>query len=216
MPVVGSSRNQLGIADERQRDVEAATLSSRQLLGECICLPLEPDQADRLRDVPRGAVVAGVELEALAHGQAGLGLRLLQDDADPVPPSRGRAGGVDAEHADLAAAPLPKPLQDLDRGRLPGAVRAEEREDLATRHLQVDSRHGLDVAVPLAQATNADDGLSGGHVPSVEIGHSKHGSARLRPPRLAVKDLPPASRRQVRSVCRCSPMARSARSGERS
>ncbi len=35
----------------------------------------------------RRAVVAGVELEALAHGQARLGLRLLEHDPDPLAPA---------------------------------------------------------------------------------------------------------------------------------
>ena len=81
---------------------------------------------------PRGCgVVAGVQLDRLAHGQSGIRLRLLQHDADPAAPRAGRAERVGAEDADVAVGALPEPLEDLDRRRLARAVRAEEGEHLA-------------------------------------------------------------------------------------
>src|SRR5205085_268238 len=46
----------------------------------------------------------------------------------------------------------PVALQDLDRRRLPGPVRAQQAEDLALRDLEGDPANGLEVAVALAQA----------------------------------------------------------------
>src|SRR4029078_13417293 len=60
---------------------------------------------------------------------------------------------------DLALAPVPVALQDLDRGRLPRAVRAHKREDLARAHLEIDDAHCLEVAIRLAQALDADHRL---------------------------------------------------------
>ena len=56
----------------------------------------------------------------------------------------------------LAAVPLPVALEDLDGRGLAGAVRAEQPEDLADRHLEVDSTHRLERAVGLAQAPDGD------------------------------------------------------------
>ena len=57
-----------------------------------------------------------------------------------------------AEHGDLAAVGLLEALEDLDRGRLAGPVRAEEGEDLAVADLEVDPLHGFDLAERFAQA----------------------------------------------------------------
>ena len=55
-------------------------------------------------DRPWLAVVAGVELERLAHGELGPHPALLEDDPDPLPPLAPGACRVDAEHRDLAGA----------------------------------------------------------------------------------------------------------------
>ena len=54
---------------------------------------------------------------------------------------------VEPEHARLTGAPRPVALQDLDRRRLPGAVRAEEGEYLADAYLEVDAADRLELAV---------------------------------------------------------------------
>ena len=66
-------------------------------------------------------------------------------------------------------------LEDLDRGRLPGAVRPEEGEDLARGDLEVDSLHSLEVAVGLAQAPDADHGV--GHARDART--SRYARSRL-------------------------------------
>ena len=130
--------DELRVADQRERDVEPAPLAARELRRERVRLLVEPDERDRLVDVARFAVVAGVELEALAHGQPRLGARLLQDGADAVAPGGVAVRRVDAEHADLAVGARAEALEDLDRRRLAGAVRPEEGEDLAALDLEVD------------------------------------------------------------------------------
>ena len=74
-------------------------------------------------------------------------------------PSRDRAAlraRVEAEHGDVAGVALAVALEDLDRRRLAGAVRAEQAEDLAGRDLEVDPAHRLDAVVRLAQADHGD------------------------------------------------------------
>ena len=73
--------------------------------------------------------------------------------------SRRRGLRVLAEHPDLAGAALAIALEDLDRGRLAGAVGPEEGEDLAGLDLEVDAANGLDSAVGLAQPGRVDRGV---------------------------------------------------------
>ena len=75
---------QLGIADQRQADVEPALLATGEARGARLGLLGEADELDRLVDGARPAVVAGVELERLAHRQLGLQVAALQDDADAL------------------------------------------------------------------------------------------------------------------------------------
>ena len=135
--------DQLRVADQRQRDVEPPPLSAGQRRGALVGLRGEVDQRERLVDLARSAVVAGVEREALADAQAGLGLGFLQDDADPLAPARRRAPRVAAEDLDRRRRGLAEALEDLDRRRLAGAVGAEEGEDLAAADLQVDAADRL-------------------------------------------------------------------------
>ena len=51
--------------------------------------------------------------------------------------------GVGAEHVDAAPVPLAVALEDLDGGRLAGAVRAEQREDLAGLDAEADAVQDL-------------------------------------------------------------------------
>jgi len=66
-----------------------------------------------------------------------------------------------AEHLNLAGGPLAKALEDLDGGRLAGAVRAEEGEDLPSRDLEVDACHSFECAVALSETTDAHHGVHG-------------------------------------------------------
>src|SRR3712207_8113806 len=50
---------------------------------------------------------------------------------------------VVAEYADLARGAVAVALEDLDGGRLPGAVRAEQPKDLALLHVEGNALYGL-------------------------------------------------------------------------
>ncbi len=58
-------------------------------------------------------------------------------------------GRIDAQHADVAGVAPAVPLQNLDRGGLARAVRAQEREHVPLLHGEVDAPNGLDVPVSL-------------------------------------------------------------------
>src|SRR4051794_36415845 len=107
---------------------------------------------------------------------------VLEHDPDSLAPVAVRRGGIGAQHADLAAAARPVALQDLHRGRLSGAVRPQEGEDLGARDLEVDAANRLQLAVGLAQATHADHWL--GHQDWIEW-TAPRGPGCLRPTRSA-------------------------------
>ena len=83
-------------------------------------------------------------------------LRVLEDDAHPLPERSLPATGVEAEHRDLSRVASAVALEDLDGRRLAGAVRAEQAEDLALLDRERDPANGLVVAVRLAQAPDVD------------------------------------------------------------
>ena len=139
---------QLRIADQRHADVEAALLPAGELAGARVRLALEADRVDHLLDRSRPAVVAGEQRERLGDGQVGVEAAALQDDPDPLAPgAAGRAADPRRGPSTSPAVAIAVSLEDLDRGRLAGAVGPEEGEDLPRPHLEVDPAHGLDVAV---------------------------------------------------------------------
>src|SRR5258707_7243981 len=64
-----------------------------------------------------------------------------------------------AQDGNLALGALPEAFEDLHRGGLAGAVRAEEREDLPAPHIQIDASDRLVAAIALHQAADADHRL---------------------------------------------------------
>ena len=153
-------KEEVRIADQRDADVEPSKLSSGEGAGAGVGPLAEPDVIDRPLDGERLAVVAGVEVERLADGELGPHPALLEDDPDPLPPLAAGRSGVGSEHRDLTRAAVAVALEDLDRGRLPGTVRPQEREHLPGPDLELDPAHRLELAIGLAEAGDDDDGLA--------------------------------------------------------
>jgi len=72
--------DEVGVADQRDAEVEPALLAARQGLHPCLRLLLETDERDHLVDVPRRAVVTGEDRVDLTHGEVRPELRGLEDD----------------------------------------------------------------------------------------------------------------------------------------
>ena len=150
--------DQLRVADEPEPKVETPPLAAREAAHENVPLVLQPDQLDDLVDRPRALVVAGEQAQALDDAQRLVHRRGLEDDADPLAPLAARVRRVDSQHLDLARVALAVALEDLDRGRLARAVRAEQAEDLAALDLEADPADRLELAVRLAEVSDADRG----------------------------------------------------------
>ena len=147
---------QVGVAHEREREVEAAPLPARQRGDEVVAARVELHELDHLVDPPWPRVPAGVHLEHLADGEVLLQARVLQHDPHALAHRALAVGGVVAEHRDLAGVAQPVALEDLDGGRLAGAVGAEEAEHLAGGDVEADAAHRLDAVVGLAQVAHSD------------------------------------------------------------
>ena len=92
----------------------------------------------------------------LAHRQVLEELRLLEDDADPLAKGAVAPRRIVPEHGHLARVALAVSLQDLDRGRFAGAVRAEQSEHLALGDLEADPAHRFLRAVGLVEIADED------------------------------------------------------------
>src|SRR5204863_6181140 len=88
------------------------------------------------------AVQAADQGEMLAPGQAREERQLLGHHADPAADGDLVALGVEAEDLELAARRREQAGEALDRGRLSGAVRAQEAVEAAARNGEVDAVDG--------------------------------------------------------------------------
>src|SRR5215831_18856876 len=146
---------QLGLERKRRRDLQRALAAVRQLDRDRV---LEFRQRDRLEQRARPAVQlleqalgapeiegsAALALQGDAHVLEHREVRKHRGDleranqAHPGDRRRTRAGDVAALVDDAAPRRLEEVCQQVEAGRLPGAVRADERVDAAAADLEVD------------------------------------------------------------------------------
>ena len=100
---------------------------------------------------------AAEKVQELGHREARIERHALELDADPLLDRLRVTADVQAEDLHGAGIGGAQTLEDLDRGRLAGAVRPEHPEDLAPPDLEGDSVDGFDVAVVLLQVGDAND-----------------------------------------------------------
>jgi hypothetical protein len=169
-PVVGLvQEEQFRIAGQRNRDVQATLLAAGQPHDPAVALAGEPDDVDHLVDRTRMRVAARVHRDRLGHGQVAIDPGRLEHDPDPRLELGAVTARVEAQHGDLAAVPAPVALEDLDRCRLAGTVRPEQREDLAERYVEVDARDGVHAAVGLDESAYSHR-IAAGHIASSRVG----------------------------------------------
>ena len=111
-------------------------------------------EAEHLEEIRRHAPgglrthpeVAAVEVEVLPDAQAPVERVRLRDDADQALGLRRVRDDVDAREPGPALGRDDAGREHPDRGRLAGAVRAEQPEDLTLVHVEVEVDHRADVA----------------------------------------------------------------------
>jgi hypothetical protein len=100
------------------------------------------------------------QTQVLATGQVGVDRRVLASKADPVADPIGVADHVTAQDRGATTIGPKDGCQDADRGRLAGAVGAEQPEHGARRDLEVDAGQGDHVAEAFGQALHQDGGVA--------------------------------------------------------
>ena len=148
--------DQLGAADERERQPEALPLPAGQppIPRPATDSPRPTSVEQLVRGRDRRLVERAVEREHLAGGHPRVDpAAALEHQPDPRPvvaPGRRR---IRAEDPDPAAIRPPVALEDLDRRGLAGTVRPEQREQ--SRRAAIAERHAVDdraAAVALRRA----------------------------------------------------------------
>ncbi len=141
-PSARRGRPPRGRPTERERERQALALAT----GEPLCRGtgdvFEADQAEQFTRVAWVVVVGGEEPERSSGAHHRVGAATLEHHADERRDGRPVASGIVAEDADVAGVGDAVALQRLDRGRLAGAVRAEQAEDLARLGAERDAVDG--------------------------------------------------------------------------
>ena len=151
---------QVGVVQQRPGQREPLPVAEREHAGATVGVVLEVHEPDGLADrLPRRSGQPALDLEVLAHGEVGVGGRALDEVADAAEDLALARTHPPAEHLDVAGARADEAEQHADRGRLAGAVPAEEPVDLAAPDRQVERVDGAHVAVALGEAVRGDGGV---------------------------------------------------------
>ncbi len=155
--------DELRPADDRKGEPQALPLAARQDAVRNACRIGQAGLLEQRVRIERIAVEPGVQPEDLGRPCLGVDAAGLEHQPDPRPERRTVPPRVEAEDPDLAGVGPAVALDDLDRRRLPGAVRPEQRDDRPRRDIEVEPGDRGPAAVALVQAANGDRRASGGH-----------------------------------------------------
>src|ERR671935_790555 len=136
------------VGDESARDLESAPLAAAERGDGTFDEIGQAEDRDEFVDVCAfvDAPQAGVELEVAATRQRAVDDRVLEDDAADGAGLPRLRGDVETGQLRRAAGRCDRRGEHPDGGRLAGAVRAEQPEDLAGRDVEIDALHGGDSA----------------------------------------------------------------------
>ncbi len=144
-------KEDVGLSHQRARDRQPLLLPSRELSHAGVSLFIERQIAQQLIGIVTALVERSKQPQRLVDRQLLVELRFLQRDTDALAQLCRIAVPRKAEDFDLAAIRLRQPLEDLDGGRLSGAIRPQKTKALATGNEEVEPVDSLDVRVVLAQ-----------------------------------------------------------------
>ena len=149
---------QRGVADQRPGDAEPLAHAVR-VAADLVALPVgQLHGVERRVDPALGAaaVERGDELEVAAAGEVGVEARRLHESGHPGQRPRPLDQRVAPEQLGDAGVRADEAEQHAQRGRLAGAVGAEEPVDVTALHGQVDVVDRRHVPVALDQAAGLD------------------------------------------------------------
>src|SRR2546428_462022 len=158
--------DEVRVPHEGHRDSKPTFLTTGEEHRVRICAGREPDRLENPADLvrlDRTIEEAGPVRDGLPGPESVERLEVLREDPDAFPNLPIPGSHVLAEDASLACGWVAEPLEDLDSRRLARAVRAEEREDLPSIHLETDSVDGGNVGIPLHESADLDHPLAHSH-----------------------------------------------------
>jgi hypothetical protein len=117
----------------RRRDSDGRAVAAALKLRRLEEVQFGPMRASRCSPRPASSTVSstGRGDYDLANRQVGVELAVLEHQADPLPPAPRCPAGIDTQHPHLAGGAPSVVLEDLDGGRLPGGVGAEDPRSMA-------------------------------------------------------------------------------------
>ncbi len=160
-------KQQVRITRERARHREALLLAAGEFPHPAAALRFELDDAQQFVDRAAAMIERPEEPQRLFDGQLLRQLRLLQLDAEPLTQLALGVAPPQPENLHVAGVGREQAFEDLDGGRLAGAVRAQESEALTTINRERETVDGDDVVVFLDEAITLH-------------GHHRSHCARLR------------------------------------
>src|SRR5262249_48079959 len=159
---------ELRAVHEREGDGEPALEAARERAYRQPSVGAQLEEIEQLLDAALelrvwDAVVAAEDAQGVDRRERLDQRVLLERHAEARAHAARLARHVEAEHAGAPTARAGHPVDHAQRRGLAGAVRAEQPEADAGRHVEVDAVDGHAVAVALAERPALDDRLRLGH-----------------------------------------------------
>jgi hypothetical protein len=153
---------EIGVAADGQREQHPLPLAAGQLAEAPVLHVLQPGEREDLRERQWRRIVGGEQVDVLADRERLRHLRHLQHHAHAAATGHRRRRA--AEEARLAGARTGQAGEQAHRGRLAGAVRAEQRRDLPRLERQRDVGQRGDAAILVRDGDELGDGSDHAHL----------------------------------------------------
>src|ERR1700681_3100015 len=144
-------KHHLGLVNERECDEESLLLATRERHEPGIALGFEPEAGEERVCIYDAGIERPPEIDRFPDFDPLLEVRLLVLHADALPERIRIPSRIEPENGDLPPVGNAIPFDALHGGRLAGAVRTYQSEDLALEHLERNVVNGYGAAVAFAE-----------------------------------------------------------------
>jgi hypothetical protein len=149
------------VAHQRTPEGESLLLPAGKPGDPRLSLLLQLDKAQHFIHAAPPIEEATKQTEGLLDGQLFRQLSFLQLHSKPLSQNPIVFTPAHPEDLEVAGIGFEQPFEDLDRGRLAGAVGPEQAEAFAYTHFQIEAINGHNVAVALGKRFTANRNLTG-------------------------------------------------------
>jgi hypothetical protein len=139
--------NHLRVVDQSQRERHTLLLATGQSNVELVTLVPKLEALEQLVVIDVMRVKRREERQSLPHRDFVREVGRLQAYANAILDRADVYGGIVPEYPDFASGAFAQPFQDLHRGRLARAIRAEQAENLARSNIEVDPSNRFEVSI---------------------------------------------------------------------